>query len=96
MEVGLRYKDYYKIMGVPRDASQEDVKKAYRRLARKYHPDVSKEANAEELFKDLGGEDEGSVAQVGEGVLEAMDVVLDAREADHPAVALEGVERSQQ
>ena len=50
----MRYKDYYKIMGVPRDASQDEIKKAYRRLARKYHPDVSKESDAEERFKDLG------------------------------------------
>jgi len=50
----MEFKDYYKIMGVPRDASQDDIKKAYRRLARKYHPDVSKEANAEARFKEIG------------------------------------------
>src|SRR5690606_13217762 len=50
----VEYKDYYKIMGVSRDASQEDIKRAYRRLARKYHPDVSKEADAEERFKQVG------------------------------------------
>jgi curved DNA-binding protein len=50
----MDYKDYYKIMGMERDASQDDIKRAYRKLARKYHPDVSKEANAEALFKDLG------------------------------------------
>jgi curved DNA-binding protein len=44
----MKYKDYYKILGVARDAKAEDIKKAYRRLARKYHPDVSKEAGAEE------------------------------------------------
>lgn len=47
------YKDYYQIMGVARDASQEDLKRAYRRLARKFHPDVSKETNAEDKFKEL-------------------------------------------
>jgi curved DNA-binding protein len=50
----MDYKDYYEIMGMKRDASQDDIKRAYRKLARKYHPDVSKEANAEALFKDLG------------------------------------------
>lgn len=49
----MKYKDYYQILGVPRDANAEDIKKAYRRLARKYHPDVSKEALAEEKFKDV-------------------------------------------
>jgi curved DNA-binding protein len=47
------YKDYYQIMGVARDASQDEIKRAYRKLARKFHPDVSKEANAEERFKEL-------------------------------------------
>ncbi|KTC66421.1 DNA-binding protein DnaJ (plasmid) [Legionella adelaidensis] len=50
----MSYKDYYKIMGVNRDASEKDIKMAYRRLARKYHPDISKEPNAEEKFKELG------------------------------------------
>jgi len=50
----VEYQDYYKVMGVARDASADDIKRAYRRLARKYHPDVSKEKDAEERFKELG------------------------------------------
>lgn len=50
----MDYKDYYEIMGVDRGASQQEIKRAYRKLARKYHPDVSKESDAEIRFKALG------------------------------------------
>jgi curved DNA-binding protein len=49
----MQYKDYYKSLGLARGASDEDIKKAYRRLARKYHPDVSKEKDAEARFKEI-------------------------------------------
>jgi curved DNA-binding protein len=49
----MKYKDYYKILGVERGAGEDDIKKAYRKLARKYHPDVSKETNAKEKFQEV-------------------------------------------
>src|SRR5262249_40792727 len=53
LQVLMEYRDYYQTLGVARGASADDIKKAYRRLARKYHPDVSKEANAEQKFKEV-------------------------------------------
>jgi len=49
----MEYRDYYQIMGVARTASADEIKKSYRRLARKYHPDVSKEKDAEKKFKEV-------------------------------------------
>jgi curved DNA-binding protein len=50
----MEFKDYYDTLDVKRDASQDEIKRAYRKLARKYHPDISKEPDAEESFKQVG------------------------------------------
>src|ERR1700684_778986 len=49
----MQYKDYYEVLGVTRSVGADEVKRAYRKLARKYHPDVSKEKNAENKFKEV-------------------------------------------
>ncbi|MFA9461142.1 DnaJ C-terminal domain-containing protein [Thiohalorhabdus methylotrophus] len=49
----MEYKDYYGILGVSRDADRDEIKRAYRKLAHKYHPDVSKEPDAEKRFKEV-------------------------------------------
>jgi curved DNA-binding protein len=51
--MAVKFRDYYEVLNVPRSATQEDIQRAYRKLARKYHPDVSKEAGAEDKFKEL-------------------------------------------
>lgn len=50
----MKFKDYYESFGLPRNATQDEIKRAYRKLARKYHPDVSKHPDAEARFKELG------------------------------------------
>jgi len=49
----MQYKDYYEVLGLSRGAGADEVKRAYRKMARKFHPDVSKERNAEEKFKEV-------------------------------------------
>jgi curved DNA-binding protein len=51
--MAVKFRDYYDVLGVPRTASQDDIQRAYRKLARKHHPDVNKAADAEDKFKEL-------------------------------------------
>jgi curved DNA-binding protein len=52
--VALAYTDFYEVLGVPRDADQDAIRRAYRKLARKYHPDLNSDHDAEDRFKELG------------------------------------------
>ena len=52
MSVG--FKDYYEVLGVPRDAGSDEIRRAYRKLARQYHPDINDESDAEDRFKEVG------------------------------------------
>jgi curved DNA-binding protein len=52
--MSVKFKDYYEILGIPRTTSAEEIKKTYRKLARKYHPDLNKSAGAEARFKEIG------------------------------------------
>ncbi len=52
--MALAYKDYYEVLGVPRDADHDTIRRAYRKLARRYHPDLNSDSDAEERFKELG------------------------------------------
>jgi DnaJ-class molecular chaperone len=50
----LSYTDYYEVLGIPREADQDTIRRAYRKLAREYHPDLNSDSEAEERFKELG------------------------------------------
>src|SRR6476620_11097930 len=51
--MAVAFRDYYEVLGVPRDASAEDIRRAYRKLAREFHPDVNKDPGAEDRFKEV-------------------------------------------
>ena len=54
--MALKYKDYYEVLGEPRNAGAAAIKKAYRKRAREYHPDINKEPGAQERFQEISEE----------------------------------------
>lgn len=70
-EVALSAKDYYKVLGLTREASEQEVKKAFRQLARQYHPDKNKADDAEEKFREIA---EGEFGEGG-GIIMSCDGV---------------------
>ena len=51
--MAVAFRDYYEVLGVPRDADTEDIRRAYRKLARENHPDINKDPEAEDRFKEI-------------------------------------------
>ena len=78
------FKDYYQIMGLARDATQDDIRRAYRQLARKNHPDVSKSPDAEKRFKEIG---EAYAVLKDPEKLAAYDALPPAAGLEHPPPA---------
>ena len=79
----MEYKDYYNILGVKRDATEAEIKSAYRKLARKYHPDVNKTKEAESKFKDINEAYEVLAVKVTHHLLDLNNSILAEVKAEH-------------